>query len=291
MKHINLSFSSIVGKLLNESGVLNNFDSKNAKIYNAIADMKQILVYYDDKKGDKGRNPAYGNPRDSRRMIPYCFGMRKGRFALRAFHASPMHTKKGPYKWKFMYVDNIKGLRVLKDHFTEGDIPPDANPDGDEHMDEIIIMVGMDRGQADEWKRNHNMETGDFVSPAQRVKDEKPNMQGAIKKKGNGNINSLANLNYTPGKYENGLSKPDYKAAQKNMQDFNANNTDAERQQRFADWDKAEAERQQQNRQMNINQPGPVRTTQQPQRPNVNNNEEEEDWEEYLNRPNDNNNF
>ena len=123
----------------------------------------------------------------------------------------------------------------------------------------------------------------------EKFRENPQNEPGAIKKPKTKNINSLANLNYTPGKYENGLSKPDYKAAQKNMRDFNANNTEAERQQKFTDWDKAEAERQQQNTQRNLNQPGPVRTAQQPQRNN--NNDEEEDWEEYLNRPNDNNNF
>ena len=274
MGHINLSLSSIVGKLLTEAGVLNNFDSNNTKIYNAISDMHYIQVYYDDKKGDKGRNPAYGNPRDSRRMIPYCFGKRKGRFALRAFHSSPMHTKKGPYKWKFMYVDNIKGLRVLKDHFSEGDIPPDANPNGDELMDEIIIMVGTPKSNAEEWRRNHNMETGDFVSPVQRVRKEKPNAQGAITKKGNGNVNSLANLNI-PKKNNPGAKQPnyDYKAAQKNLQDFNKNYTQQDRQQKFADWDKAQAEVE---KQQQTNKQGPITQN------NMN------DDEDFFTRPNNN---
>lgn len=277
MKHVNLSFSSIVDKVLNESGTLNYFDNINDKIYNAIADMRYVYLYYDDKKGDVGRNPAYGNPRDSRRMIPYCFGMRKGRFALRAFHANPMHTKKGPYKWKFMYVDNIKGLRVLKDHFSMNDIPANANPDGDKHMDEVIIMVGMNKERGEEWRRNHDMQTGDFVSPVQRTRNEKPNPQGAVTKVGNGNVNSLANLNYTPGKYANGTSKPDYKAAQKNLRDFNANNDQATRQQRFADYDKARAEADRQNAMRNNT--GPV-TNQ--RRNNTNPNEEEEGYDEYM---------
>ena len=275
MGHINLSLSSILDKLLTEAGVLNNFDSNNTKIYNAISDMRYIQVYYDDKKGDKGRNPAYGNPRDNRRMIPYCFGKRNGRFALRAFHANPMHTKKGPFKWKFMYVDNIKGLRVLKDHFSSGDIPANANPDGDKHMDEIINMVGMDNGRRAEWERNHNMETGDFVSPVQRVRKENPNIQGAITKKGNGNVNSLANLNI-PKKNNPGTKQPnyDYKAAQKNLQDFNKNYTQQDRQQRFADWDKAQAELEKQQQQ--INKPGPVTQN------NMN------DEEDFFTRPNNN---
>ena len=278
MEHVNLSFSSIVGKVLNESGTLNYFDSINTKIFNAIKDMNYVYLYYDDKKGDVGRNPAYGNPRDSRRLIPYCFGIRKGRFALRAFHANPMHTKKGPYKWKFMYVDNIKGFRVLKNHFSMDDIPPDANPNGDKHMDEIIIYVGMDKGRAEEWERNHDINTGDFVSPVQRTRKEKPNPQGAITKVGNGNVNSLANLNYTPGKYNNGTPKPDYKAAQKNLRDFNANNDQATRQQRFADYDKARAEADRQNA-MQRNNSGPVTTR---RNNNINPNEEEEGYDEYM---------
>jgi hypothetical protein len=185
-----------------------------------------------------------------------------------------MHTKKGPYKWKFMYVDNIKGLRVLKDHFSEGDIPPDANPNGDELMDEIIIMVGMPKSNAEEWRRNHNMETGDFVSPVQRVRKENPNMQGAITKKGNGNVNSLANLNI-PKKNNPGTKQPnyDYKAAQKNLQDFNKNYTQQDRQQKFADWDKARAEVE---KQQQTNQQGPI--TQK----NMN------DDEDFFTRPNNN---
>ena len=59
----------------------------------------------------------------------------------------------------------------------------------------------------------------------------------------------------------------------------------------FRDWDAAEAEKRdqqlQQQRPMNPpqNNPGPVNTT----KPQSVNNDEEENWEEYLNRPNNNN--
>ena len=82
------------------------------------------------------------------------------------------------------------------------------------------------------------------------------------------------------------LGKPgnvDYKKAYDAVKQSDARKT-------FRDWDKAEAERRdqqsQQQRPMNPpqNNAGPVNTRQQ----NINN-DEEENWDEYLNRPNNNN--
>lgn len=280
MKHIDLSFSSIVNGIITEKA-LNYFDSVFTKLNSAINDMNYITLNYDDRQGDKGRNPAWGNPRDPREMIPYCLGVRNGRVALRAFHTSPMHTKRGPENWKFMYVDNMKNVRVsTRRHFSMNDIPSNANPDGDKDMDTVINYVGMNQADREEMARLYN-EKGEFVSPLQRVKKNPQNEPGAIVKPNTKNVNSLANLNYTPKENE-----PNYKNIQRNVQ---ATDSETARQRRFADWDKAEAERQQQTAQQNRqNSPGPVNTRQQqPQRPNVNNNEEE-DIENYLNNPNNN---
>lgn len=282
MKHIDLSFFSIVNGIITEK-TLNYFDSVFTKLNSAINDMNYITLNYDDRQGDKGRNPAWGNPRDSREMIPYCLGVRNGRIALRAFHTSPMHTKRGPENWKFMYLDNMKNVRVsTRKHFTTNDIPSNANPDGDKDMDTVINYVGMNQADREERARLYN-EKGEFISPLQRVKKNpqnepgaiaKPNAQGAITKKGNGNVNSLANLNI-PKKNNPGTKQPnyDYKAAQKNLQDFNKNYTQQDRQQKFADWDKAQAEVE---KQQQANQQGPI--TQK----NIN------DDEDFFTRPNNN---
>lgn len=298
MKHIDLSFGKIVNGMLNEAGVYDApyYLSKIFKDINyAITNQCYITLNYDDGRGDDGMDPAYGNPRGIREVIPYCLGTskRNGRLVLRPYHTSPNHTKKGPYKWKYMYLDKMKNVRVARNrHFTLEDIPSDANPTGDKFMSRIINIVGMNKADREEAMRYTN-EKGEFIDPLTRVKQNPQNEPGAISKPKTKNINSLANLNMTP-KQNNGEKAPkyDYKAAQRNMRDFNLNDTEAAKQQRFADWDKAEAELKQQNTQNSINPPGPVNTTRQQQvkNPNVNvNKDEEEGWDEYLNRPNNNN--
>jgi hypothetical protein len=93
------------------------------------------------------------------------------------------------------------------------------------------------------------------------------------------NLKTMQNLG-KPGKI-------DYKKAYDAFKQSNARNT-------FRDWDAAEAERRDQQSQQQRpitaqqNTSGPVTTRQQqPQRQSINN--DEENWDEYLNRPNNNN--
>ena len=128
MKRINLSLSSILESvMLNEDANLKDFKDNKDKINYAIDNQLMISLYYNDGKGDEGRKPAYGNPRGFRRIIPYCLGSRNGRLALRGFHQWKNHTKKGPFKWKFFYLDRMSNVRVYKDMHIPG-IPELANP-------------------------------------------------------------------------------------------------------------------------------------------------------------------
>lgn len=284
MKHINLSLASILEEMENDRLFSNYYSSVEDKLNYAIDNQCYIRIYYDDKKGDKGRNPAYGNPRDIRKVIPYCLGYRNGRLALRAFHANNMHTKKGPFKWKFFYVDNMKGVFVYKkNHFQ---IPALANPNGDKHMEEIVNMVGMPKKQ--KFVSPHERELNNIERIKRGLPDEKlqsynqqENPQGPVradlqKKR---NVNTMANLNFTP---KQGQLHPS--VVKKNI--AQTNNPELTKQKLGTDYDAArkEADRQSmQNRTVNQvkNTTGPV--TAKPSK------EELEGYDEYMNQQNKNN--
>ena len=255
MNHINLSLSHILESIqLNEDSSIVDFKDAKDKINYAIDNRLMISLYYDDGKGNEGYTPAYGNPRGFRRIVPYCLGSRNGRLALRGFHAFKKHTKKGPFKWKFFYLDRMKNVRVYQNMHIDK-IPALANPNGDKHMDKIINYIGMNR----------------FVSPLERerrntnaIKNSKPsqtNKKGAVKPVGNGNINSLQNLKPIPSKTKK--LQYNFQNTKKNIEDFEKQNTPMVKQQRWADYDKAERERQEQLKQSQAPNPptsnaGPV---------------------------------
>ena len=249
MKHIDLSLASIIGGILNEDANLSDFSDTEKKISYAIDNRLMISLYYNDGKGNDGYNPAYGNPRGFRRIIPYCLGSRNGRLALRAFHAWKSHTKKGPFKWKFFYLDKMSNVRVYKGmHIPE--IPALANPNGDKQMDRIINMIGM------------NKPTSQSVTDigGQGKKTSNTNSSGAIKQLNKGGLKSLQNLR--PAKSEKKLSY-DFRNTQRNLDDFNRSNTPEVQRQRWSDYDKAERERQEQLKKAQVQNPptnnqGPV---------------------------------
>ena len=271
MSHINLSFLNIIGKLLNEGLNLSNVNDIEDKINYAIDNKLMISLNYDDGKGDEGTNPAYGNPRAFRRIIPYCLGSRKGRLALRGFHSWKNHTKRGPFKWKFFYLDRMSNVRVYK-NMQIPEIPALANPEGDKHMDKIINMIGMEK----------------FKSPVEKerettnaIKTGKPeqNQQGPV-------VRADLQPKVKPSRYA-GISKK-YADIQKNINDFDKTNSPLARQQRWSDYDKAEQERQQQQSQVPAptqQQSGPIgnqpngnfqnRNLQQTNNRELNNDEEE----------------
>lgn len=252
MKRINLSLSSILESvMLNEDGNLKDFKDNKDKINYAIDNQLMISLYYNDGKGDEGRKPAYGNPRGFRRIIPYCLGSRNGRLALRGFHQWKNHTKKGPFKWKFFYLDRMSNVRVYKDMHIPG-IPELANPNGDKHMDRIINMIGM-KGRTQTPLDRERENTQNLANAT----SSELNKKGAIKTVGNGNLNSLQNLRPIPSKKK--LSY-DFQKTKKNIEDWERENN---RQQRWRDFDKAEREREEQLKQAEVpnpptSKPGPV---------------------------------
>lgn len=308
MRHIDLSFSSILRKALNEDMVQvknprpvgNHYSSVLDRLRDAIKFRRFISLNYDDRKGDKftKRNPdgtpKWGNPRAYRKLIPYAlyFSNQNGELTLRCYHYSSNHTKRGPERWKEMKVSGMKNVRILSDEFTEADLPNNMNKSGDKHAKQMVTMV--------DFNSNPYAPHDEFMSPLERERErmrrtEKgqssdelyTNQQGPVQHQPVPNVKKGRNL-----KTMQNLGKPgkvDYKKAYDAVKQSDARNT-------FRDWDAAEAERRDQQSQQQRpmtppqNNPGPVNTRQQqqPQRPNVNN-EEEENWDEWLNNPNNNN--
>jgi hypothetical protein len=304
MRHIDLSLSSVLDRLLNEDMVKrsnkpvgNYYSTVTERLKDAIKFRRFISLNYDDRKGDKGtvRNPdgspKWGNPRAYRRLIPYALYIsnQNGELTLRCFHYSSNHTKRGPERWKEMVVNKMKNVRILKAEFSEEDLPSNINKEGDKHAAHLITMV--------DFRRNPQSEEDVFVSPLERERmryrnDKKgfssedlyTNQQGPVKQvvpnvKTGRNLKTMRNLG-KPGEI-------DYSKAYDAFKNSNGSNA-------LRDWDRAEAERAverndqqtQQNRPVTPvqNDSGPVNT-----RRNVNDNEDEENWDEYLNRPNNNN--
>ena len=224
-----LTLSDILANIIKEdaSNGINSYDT-DMKIKYAITNRKYISLYYDDKKGKM--IGSKGNPKGFRRIIPYCYGSRKGRPALRCFHVFKTNTKRGPLKWKFFYVDNISNLRVYENwpSFRQKDIPQNFNPNGDKHMDEIYAIV--DFG---------------YESPVNKAKTEfkQQNPRGSIK-----NVNSLSNLTQyrdPTAKFKN--NKTNYGAVKTNVDRRNAEMSPNNREEYWKDYDRAKEEIQQNN--------------------------------------------
>lgn len=222
-----LTLSDILSNIIKEdiSNSVNSYDI-DAKIKYAITNRKYISLYYNDKKGKmKG---SKGNPRGFRRIIPYCYGSRKGRPALRAFHSWRTNTKRGPFKWKFFYIDNISNLKVYENwpSFSQKDIPQNFNPNGDKHMDEIYAIV--DFGYEPQ-------------SNSVEKKFRKQNPKGSIR-----NINSLSNLvqyRDPTAKFKN--NKTNYGAVKANIDKRNREVSTNDKEQYWKDYEKAKEEMEQ----------------------------------------------
>ena len=253
MKRIDLSLSNILESImLNEDSNLKDFRDNKDKINYAIDNNLMISLYYDDGKPTKKK--AYGNPKGFRRIIPYCLGSRKGRLALRAFHQWKINTKKGPFKWKFFYLDRMSNVRVYK-NMSIPYIPELANPNGDAHMDKIINMIGMEKFQSPVDRERKKTEKLKNATPSEL------NKQGAITPTNKGGLKSLQNLRPIPSKTKK--VQYNFQNTAKNLEDFEKENTPIVRQQRWSDFDKAERERQEQLKQAEAPNPptsnsGPV---------------------------------
>jgi hypothetical protein len=123
-------------------------DDVVSRLRYAIENNLYVSLYYNDGKGGSALQRNWGNPRAYRRIVPYCLGTKNGRYVLRCFHAYKTNTKRGPFKWKFLYVDNMKNVRVLTKFpkVTERNIPNNFNPNGDKHMDSIIAIMRFNGG-------------------------------------------------------------------------------------------------------------------------------------------------
>ena len=240
--------------MLNEDSNLKDFKDNKDKISYAIDNELMISLYYDDGKPIKNKKgkKVYGNPKAFRRMIPYCLGTRKGRLALRCFHAWKTNTKKGPFKWKFMYLDRMSNVRVYSNmHIPE--IPALANPEGDAHMDKIINMIGMkERNQTPlQREREKTQQIRNANTPSELKKataSSEPNKQGAI------NIRNKGIQNLTP------TAKNDFTNVERNVELWNQEQNRGEI---WRNYDEAEKARQEQLKQAEAPNPptsnsGPV---------------------------------
>ena len=257
MKRIDLSLSNILESImLNEDSNLKDFRNNKDIINYAIDNQLMISLNYDDGKpiSKKNRRKVYGNPKGFRRIIPYCLGSRKGRLALRAFHQWKTNTKKGPFKWKFFYLDRMSNVRVYK-NMKIPFIPELANPEGDAHMDKIINMIGMQKFQS---PLDREKQT---TQDLKNATSSELNKQGAIKPTNKGGLKSLQNLRPIPSKTKK--VQYNFQNTAKNLEDFEKQNTPIAQRKRWADYDKAERERQEQVKQAEAPNPptsnsGPV---------------------------------
>ena len=225
------------------------------KINRAINDKRYISLYYNDRKGDEPQFRAKGNPRGFRRIIPYCLFERNNTLYLRAFHQWRTNTKRGPFKWKLFKVENISNLRVYGDNFprfTEKNLPPNFNPNGDKLATNVLNVV------------NFNS----FVSPLEREKQKTADIAAGRKKMptnksgyiNNSEVAADQKRKVTVDTYAK--TQPKWAGYKKNIEQT-ANDVDSKT--KFADYEKAEQE-------LNNRQQGPI----------IQNGEEEEGYNEYV---------
>ena len=225
------------------------------KINKAINDKRYISLYYNDRKGDEPQFRAKGNPRGFRRIIPYCLFERNNTLYLRAFHQWRTNTKRGPFKWKLFKVENISNLRVYGDNFprfTEKNLPPNFNPNGDKLATNVLNVV------------NFNS----FVSPLEREKQKTADIAAGRKKMptnksgyiNNSEVAADQKRKVTVDTYAK--TQPKWAGYKKNIEQT-ANDVDSKT--KFADYEKAEQE-------LNNRQQGPI----------IQNGEEEEGYNEYV---------
>lgn len=114
-------------------------------IKKAINNVLRVRMYYDDKKGGKGKNERY--------ILPVAFGrMKSGKLAVRAYETmgsskrgltNPPNRRKIP-KWKLFLVDNIFGWSNGKKSFREYKdtlIKLGLNTHGDKQMTALYAIT------------------------------------------------------------------------------------------------------------------------------------------------------
>ena len=239
---MDLSLYGIIGHLLNEEEEGNLGGSALDVINDAIDNHKYISLYYDDRKKNKKNKRYYGNPKGFRRVLPYCLGERNGIIYLRGFHRYRTNTKRGPFKWKLFKLDNMKNVRVYKNwpSFTEKDIPPDANPNGDKFFTRIINIVTFFKSPIKrEREKTAQIAQGRMKMPSNKSGYIKNDVIGADQKR-----------NVKASTYAK--TQPKWAEYERNIERYNDYENPEMRQQKFSDFEKAEAERNMQN------QKGPI---------------------------------
>ena len=238
---MDLTLYGIIKHLLNEAP---EEDSTSVidNINYAINNKKFISLYYNDQKGNTPRLKYYGNPRGFRRIVPYCLFEKNGTIYLRAFHSWRTNTKRGPLKWKQFIVNNIKNLRVYKTwpSFSEKDIPSNANPNGDKAATRVLNIVKFNQ----------------FISPLEREKQKTAQIAAGRKKEPTNKTGYVKNQEIGADQKRKVTAKdiariqPKYNEYDKNINKEieRLQNDKNLRNQRFADYDKAYSEAEQQNK-------------------------------------------
>lgn len=275
MRHIDLSLSKVVNNLLDEVKIRKRkkyTSDLQGKINKAIDRKVLVSFYYDDRKGkkdqkyDENGKEKWGNPKNCRTILVWAFykSNQNGEDTIRAFHWSDRHTKRGPHLWKEFKINQIKYFRISSYEYTDEEVPKDARWDGDAHAAKLynIVKRGEPAYEEDvemspeeiEMERHQNDIKGfssDYLYP--NHKGPLPSPKIPFFKK-HGNLKSLKNFG-KPGNL-------DYRKA---YDEF----LKADGKKALKDWDKAEAERndQQSQDQRPMNSPqntsGPINTGQQ----------------------------
>lgn len=227
------------------------------KINRAINDKRYISLYYNDRKGDEpGRFPKRrGNPRGFRRIIPYCLFERNGNTYLRAYHQWKTNTKRGPFNWKLFKVENISNLRIYGDsfpRFTEKNLPPNFNPNGDKLATNVLNIVNFNPFTSP--LDRERQKTVDIAAGRKKLPSNK---SGYVK---NDVIGADQKRKVTVDTYAK--QHPNWAMYKKNLQDTE---NDVDVNTKFTDYDKAEQE-------LGNRQQGPI----------IQNGEEEEGYNEYV---------
>lgn len=136
---------NLFGEIVNESLINEIKQDREKDIKDAINNVLRVRIYYNDRKGGKGKNERY--------ILPVAFGLTKsGKKAIRAYQTAgsskrgltnPPNPRKIP-KWKLFLMDNIymwaNGKKSFRD-YKDALINLGLNTHGDKSMTTIFAIT------------------------------------------------------------------------------------------------------------------------------------------------------
>jgi len=153
-------------------------DAQIDRISGAITGMHPVVLKYDDRKGEGGKN--------KRVVYPVAYGISTaGNPVIRAFQKQGS-TKTSSPSWKLFRLDRVKGLRVITSRTFNPQELIGFRSDGDEQMTTLYCISPIGKAKSGEYSGNYVKLKSTPITKSDIEAEKNPQAASMVQAKENG---------------------------------------------------------------------------------------------------------